>query len=185
MTDHDRHRFENCLKGVTFLGRQRYGINVNDYDDFYKKHKDKLFAYLLRMTCNYHLACDLVQESFTRYLDRYKNNRASRPLLYTIARNAAMDAMRKQKPESTDAGDREDPRKNPEQRMIDRQAFESLLAAIKKLSPPDRELISLVATADLSYREIGCVLNISESNVKVKVHRARTKLREILASGGQ
>ena len=169
---------------VTFAYLIRYEFNVDAYRMFYNENKDRLFAYLLRMTGDYHLACDLVHESFVRYLGRYGNNSDSRPLLYTIAHNAAIDAMRKQKPESLDEGSHEDPQKNPEQQMIDRQAFESMQAAINKLSPPDRELISLVATADLSYREIGNVLNISESNVKVKVHRARTKLREILASGG-
>ena len=158
---------------------------MNDYDGFFRKHKDQLFAYLLRMTGNYHLTCDLVQESFTRYLGRYQDNRASRPLLYTIARNAALDAMRKQKPESSDAGDHEDLRKNPEQRMIDRQAVESMLAAIKKLSPPDRELIALLATETFSYREIGKLLEISEANVKVRVHRARLRLKAILNQGGK
>lgn len=157
---------------------------MNDYDGFYRTHKDQLFAYLFRMTGNYHLACDLVQESFTRYLGRYRDNRFSRPLLYTIARNAALDAIRQRKPESSDEVDHEDPCNNPEQQMMDRQAFDRMLAAIKKLPPSDRELISLVATADLSYREIGSILTISESNVKIKVHRARTKLRAILASGG-
>ena len=158
---------------------------MNDYDGFYRKNKNSLFAYLLRMTGNYHLACDLVQESFVRYLSHYKDSIASRPLLYTIARNAALDTIRKQTRESLDAGDLEDSCKNPEQQMMDRQAFEHMLAAIKKLSRPDRELISLIATGDLSYREIGNVLNISASTIKVKVHRARRKLREILASGGE
>jgi RNA polymerase sigma-70 factor (ECF subfamily) len=54
--------------------------------------------------------------------------------------------------------------------------------AIKRLPPFDRELIALVAGADLSYSQIGKVLNISEANVKVKVHRARIKLKEILAT---
>ena len=67
---------------------------------------------------------------------------------------------------------------------MDRQALEHVLAAIRQLAATDRELISLVATGDLTYREIGNILNLSEGNVKVKVHRARNRLKEILASGG-
>lgn len=159
--------------------------NVSDYGDFYNRNKDRLFAYLLRMTGDYHRACDLVQESFTRYLGRYSNRGLSRPLLYAIARNAALDVIRQQKAESLDDGDHKDPGKNPEQQVMDRQAFDRMLAVIGRLALPDRELISLVATADLTYREIGNVLNISEANVKVKVHRVRTKLREMMGSGGQ
>jgi RNA polymerase sigma-70 factor (ECF subfamily) len=49
----------------------------------------------------------------------------------------------------------------------------------------DRELISLLSGANLSYSEIGKILNISETNVKVKVHRARLRLKEILSNGGK
>jgi len=159
---------------------------VNDHDGFYKNNKDGLFAYLLRMTGDYYLAWDIVQESFVRYLDRYRNNSESRSLLYTIARNAALDAFRKPKTTSYDS-DVHDRLKNnnPEQHIADRQAYESVLKAIQQLQAQDRELIALVAGGDLSYRQIGKVLDISEANVKVKVHRARVRLKEILSSGGK
>lgn len=157
---------------------------MDEYGLFYRKHKGRLYAYLLRMTGEVQLAADLVQESFTRYLGKYGSRDGHKSLLYTIARNAALDALRKHKADPIDADDYEDHGDNPEQQMVDREALDRLLAAIGKLAPPDRELISLVATADLTYREIGAVLNISEANVKVRVHRARTKLREILGSGG-
>ncbi|MBC2710313.1 MAG: sigma-70 family RNA polymerase sigma factor [Desulfosarcina sp.] len=158
---------------------------MDAYSLFYKENRDRLYAYLLRMTGEAQLAADLVQESFVRYLGRYGSRDGSRPLLYTIARNAALDAIRKQKVDGFNADGHEDPGNNPEQQVMDREAFHRMLAAIGQLAPPDRELISLVATADLTYREIGRILNISEANVKVKVHRARTKLREILGSGGK
>ncbi len=158
---------------------------MEEYDVFYTKSKDGLFAYLLKMTGDYHLSCDLVQESFTRYLQRYsKTGESSRSLLYTIARNAAMDAFRKTKNVMFDPEDHTDPQNNPEQQLDDRQSFNRILAAIQQLSIIDRELISLLSGADLSYLEIGGILNISEANVKVRVHRARLRLKEILREGG-
>lgn len=130
------------------------------------------------------MACDLVQESFTRYLKNY-NSINNRTLLYTIARNAALDTIRKQKTELPGTGDYEDQSSNPESQVMERQAFDRILNAIGQLDTPNRELISLVATADLTYREIGSILNISEANVKVRVHRARMKLRKILDSGDE
>lgn len=158
---------------------------MKDHDRFYKENKDNLFAYLYRMTGDYYLAWDLVQESFIRYLNHYKGNNDSRPLLYTIARNAAMDAFRKPKttPYISDIHDK--PTGNPEQQFADRQAYKLLLDAIQQLKQLDRELIALVAGADLSYRQIGLIMDISEANVKVKVHRARLRLKEILSSGGK
>lgn len=140
---------------------------------------------MLRMTGDYHLACDLVQESFVRYLQRYSSNRtASRSLLYTIGRNAAMDVFRKPRTNLYDSEAHGDLKNNPEQRLEDRQAYTRMMDAICKLPALDRELIALVAGGDLSYRQIGKVLKISEANVKVKVHRARLKLKETLAFGG-
>ena len=165
---------------VTFAGRIRYNCDVDTYSLFYTENKERLYAYLLRMTGDTQLAADLVQESFARYLGRYGSREGKRSLLYTIARNGAIDAIRKRKPDRFDASNQADPGNNPEQQVMAREAFNRVQAAIERLASPDRELISLVATADLTYREIGQVLNISEANIKVRVHRARTKLRDIL-----
>ena len=130
------------------------------------------------------MALDLVQESYTRYLGRYGSRENNKALLYTIARNAAVDGFRKQKAIGFDTENCEDSGANPEQQVIDRELFDQMMSAIAKLAPLDKELISLVTTSDLTYQEIGRVLKISEANVKVRIHRARSKLRVILSSGG-
>ena len=144
-----------------------------------------MFAYLLRLTGNYHLSSDLTQESFTRYLSRYGRSGNNGALLYTIARNAALDAMRKRREETLRADDEVSPEGDPERQLIQKQAYNRMIAAIQQLNPIDRELISLLATETFSYREIAKLLDISETNVKVKVHRARLRLKAILNDGGQ
>ena len=131
------------------------------------------------------MALDLVQESFTRYLGRYGRRENNKALLYTIARNAALDGFRRQKATGFDTDNCQDLGADPEQQVIDQEKFNQTMSAIGQLAPLDRELISLVTTTDLTYQEIGRVLKISEANVKVRIHRARTKLREMLASGGE
>ena len=158
---------------------------MNTYSFFYKENKDRLYAYLLRMTGDHQLALDLVQESFTRYLGRYGNREKNKSLLYTIARNAALDVFRRQKITEIDSDSCQDSGDDPEQQVLNQEIFNHTMAAIAKLAPIDRELISLVTASDLTYQEIGRVLKISEANVKVRIHRARTKLRVILASGGE
>ena len=97
-----------------------------------------------------------------------------------LPRNAALDAIRKCKADPGEVDLCQDPGNSPEQQVIDRQRVARLFKAMDQLALQDRELISLVATSDLTYREIADMLNISESNVKVRVHRARLKLREIM-----
>jgi len=57
------------------------------YAGFYRDNKEQIFAYLLRLTDNYHLAGDLTQECFIRYLSRYGRNGNNRALLYTLCCN--------------------------------------------------------------------------------------------------
>lgn len=167
---------------VTFSGSDRY-IRVEDYDDFFRNNRERLFAYLLRFTGDYHLASDLMQEAFTRYLDRYGCSGGKPALLFTIARNAALDAIRKRREDRPDSESDTSPIEDPERQVILKQAVDRILAAIGQLGSDDRELIALLAAETFSYREIADLLGISEGNVKVRVHRARIRLKAILAQG--
>jgi RNA polymerase sigma-70 factor (ECF subfamily) len=51
---------------------------------------------------------------------------------------------------------------------------------MRHLEDEERDLISLAASSGLSYRELGLMTGLSEANVKVKIHRARKKLRTFL-----
>ena len=164
------------MKGLSVLSP------VETYAGFYTANRGRLFAYLLRLTGDYHLSNDLVQESFTRCLARYGRNGSNRALLYTVARNAALDAIRKRRESPLEGDDELSPADSPERQLIDKESCQHMIAAIQKLGPDDRELIALLATESFSYREIGKMLRINEANVKVKVHRARLRLKAILDS---
>ena len=162
--------------------RQTKGIQSTDR--FYQENKERVFGYLVRLTGDFHLSSDLMQETFFRYFSRYKKVGENLALLFTIARNAALDSIRKRR-EETDLGEEIlSSGRNPELQVIEKQEINRMNAAIQKLSPGDREMIALVSARTFSYKEIGEMLNISEANVKVKIHRARLRLREILGNGG-
>jgi RNA polymerase sigma-70 factor (ECF subfamily) len=150
---------------------------------FYQTHKERLFSYLMRMTGDYHLSSDLMQESFTRYLERYGREQDSARLLYTIARNALFDISRKEgrrkspDPEETSAS------YDHERTVMVREEYRQVLAAMERLEAGDRDILALVVSSDLSYKEIAETMGISEANVKVKVHRARQNLKKILTQG--
>lgn len=153
---------------------------MNAYERFYTENKDSLYAFLLRLTGDGNMAADLVQESFARYLSRYGSQDNHTGLLFTIAKNAAFDALRKTPPEPLEDQNLVCPVGDPERQFIQKEAHQTVLAAIQRLNPVERELIALLATERFSYREIGQMLQLSETNVKVRVHRARRKLKEIL-----
>ncbi len=158
---------------------------MDPYDNFYRKNKGRVFSYLLRLTGDYHLSFDFMQESFTRYFSRYRCKNNNCALLYTIARNAALDSIRKRREKTIQEEDEVSPVGDPERQLIEKQEFNRMNAAIQQLNPVDRELIALLTAKTFSYKEIGKLLNISEANVKVKVHRARLRLKAILGKEGQ
>lgn len=56
---------------------------------------------------------------------------------------------------------------------------------MQQLGKIERDVLALVVSCDMSYREIADITNTSEQNVKVRVHRARKKLREIIEKGSE
>jgi RNA polymerase sigma-70 factor (ECF subfamily) len=54
---------------------------------------------------------------------------------------------------------------------------------MQELEPEERDALSLVVSSDLSYREIARITGTSEGNIKVRVHRARVKLKRMLNTG--
>jgi RNA polymerase sigma-70 factor (ECF subfamily) len=61
-----------------------------------------------------------------------------------------------------------------------RDEYRRVLVAMKHLEEDERDLLSLVVSSELPYRELALITGTSEANVKVKIHRARKKLREHL-----
>jgi len=137
----------------------------------------------MRSTGDYYLSGDILQETFTRYLEKYGEERQNPALLYTIARNAVVDSHRKQRYDSPLSDEQEPSANNPETDMMVREDFRRVLAAMQELEPEERDILSLVASSGLPYREIAHISGISEANVKVRIHRARIKLKKMINTG--
>jgi len=137
----------------------------------------------MRRTSDYHLSSDILQESFTRYLEKYGEQDHNAALLYAIARNAVVDGHRKQGRDTQLYDEPEHSQPNPEAHLMVREDYRRVLAAMEVLEPEERDVLSLVVSSDLSYREIARITGTSEGNVKVRVHRGRLKLRKMMATG--
>ena len=156
---------------------------MTNFRAFYKNHQDGLFAYLMRRTGDYYLSGDILQESFTRYLEKYGEEGQNPTLLYTIAKNAVVDGHRRQGRDTVMFDEQDHARHNPESHMMVREDYRRVLAAMQELEQEERDTLSLVVSSGLSYREIARIAGISEANVKVRVHRARVKLKKMIKTG--
>jgi len=154
---------------------------MNRFQQFYTDNGDKLFGYLLRKTGNTHLAADLAQETFTRYLERYRNREQSVALLFTIGRNLFYDHIRKQ----PRAGIKPDEMNNSllskqEEVYIAKQQSLNIMTAMQQLGDEERDILALTVSSSMSYQEIANLRKCTVANVKVTVHRARKKLKQLL-----
>ena len=137
----------------------------------------------MRSSGDYYLSGDILQESFTRYLEKYGDERLNPALLYTIAHNALVDGYRKMGRDTALSELQEPSGHNPETHMMVREDYRQVLAAMQELNQEERNILSLVVSSDLSYREIARIAGTSEANVKVRVHRARVKLKKMMNTG--
>ena len=161
----------------------RYKHSVKTYKTFYLENKDKLFGYLMRLTGNYQLSIDVMQESFTRLLSRYGPKEQSASLLFKIARNLVTDDARKNKKQQHTKNNPQGSNYDPENMLLIKENYRNVLIAMKQLDKMERDILSLTVSSELSYKEIADILGISPANVRIKVHRARIKLRKTLAMG--
>ena len=143
-----------------------------------EEHLDDVHGYLLYLTGDRSAAEEVTAQAYERaYRKRtsYKPRRGSpEAWLFGIARNAALDELRRLKrtgvPEVESAA--------PADHSEDVVLRETVRAALETLEPRERDLLALKYKAGLSNGEIARVLAVSESNVGTRLHRAMEKLRK-------
>lgn len=155
---------------------------MNTFKNFYSRQRQKFFSYLVRRSGNYDLACEIMQESFTRLIEKYSADQFTPKLLFTIGRNLIYDSLRRKKDNSSLSDAKEHSAGDPNHELMVRDEYRRVLAAMKHLEEDERDLISLIVSSDMSYREVADVTGISAANVKVKIHRARKKLRNLMGT---
>lgn len=151
------------------------------FDWLYRSSRDDIYAYVASLLRDAPAAEEVTAAAFERAYrkrNRFDPERGEpRAWLFGIARNAALDELRRrgrQAELTTEPADLEGPSEGAEQN-VRRLAVAD---ALERLEPRERELIALKFFAGLENREIARILAISESNAGTRLHRAMTKLRE-------
>jgi RNA polymerase sigma-70 factor (ECF subfamily) len=155
-----------------------------DFEALYRAARDDVFAYVATLLRDRGAAEDVTAQAFERAFRKSKSYDArrgsERAWLFGIARNAALDELRKRKRTAQLATEPEAAEQAPDEEMDRALRRAAVRAAIAALDPRERELIALKFHAGLDNAEIADVLGVSVSNAGTKLHRALTKLREIL-----
>ncbi len=170
-------------------------------EEHYNAIAPKLTNWLVATGSPYHEACDLVQNTFLKVWkmkeDLRDNDAAVSGLVFTIARNLRKNLARDNArltfvPEIRDPGDSESGEPTVPSDSLAVQPSggmpsdidylrRRLTEAFLKLPPILREAYTLFQIGELSVREVAAQTGVSENLVKVRVHRAKEKLKVLLA----
>jgi RNA polymerase sigma factor (sigma-70 family) len=155
-----------------------------DFDALYRAARDDVFAYVATLLRDRGAAEDVTALAFERAFSRrakFDARRGSeRAWLFGIARNAALDELRKRRRSAALAAEPVSEAPAPEDEAdlaLRRAAVRTALAA---LPAREREVIALKFHAGLDNAELAAVLGISVSNAGTRLHRALTTQREVL-----
>lgn len=132
---------------------------------------------------------DCAQEAFLaayRNLWRYSPAHTFRAWIYAIARNKAIDHIRKRKKEVPLTFDEGivDQYPGPEEAWLAKEQAINVQEILEELPEHYRQALYLRYQQELSYDEISMVLNIPLSSVKTHLHRGKEKLRQIMERRG-
>ncbi len=149
----------------------------------FDRYHTKLYNFFLRLTHDASLSEDLVQNVFERIIKYRKSYRGDAPFkawMYQIARNVRTDHYRLNKikvDDSVKPGHLNLWTNTHHEVMEQQERNKELTQAIMKLKPEYREVLWLGWFEKMNYSEVGEIMGISVSNVKVRMHRAIKQLR--------
>jgi RNA polymerase sigma-70 factor (ECF subfamily) len=161
--------------------QQAYTVLVNRYQNY-------VFTLAQRMIKNREDAEEVAQDAFIKaykFLVNFRGESKFSTWLYTIVHNSCITFLRKKKVEihSLDNGALFERADNIESGMrantVEQKSRQAMVnEAIAMLSADDAQIITLFYKAEQSLEETAQVLGIEVNAAKVRLHRARTRLKE-------
>ncbi len=186
MTDRLKRRSVGVIETLPAAAPRNPESAWTRFEELYRSSRADVYAYVATLLRDHAAAEDVTALAFERAYRRRRTfdrrRGEERAWLFGIARNAALDELRRRRRQATLAVDPVDTISAQEGAAEDhanialrRTAVRSALAA---LPPRDREIIALKFHGGLSNDELARVLGVTPSNAGTLLHRAMEKLRK-------
>jgi RNA polymerase sigma factor (sigma-70 family) len=157
-------------------------MTERDYNQCVNQYADNVYRFIVKNLRHEEDARDIVQTAFEKL---WRNREAvdsdkSKSYLFTVAYNQMIDHIRKNKRIQLKDEFTEDGR--VQQANSNNQLKKTLMEALNRLNETQKSLVMLKDYEGYSYEEIGEIMGLNSSQVKVYLHRARLTLKEYLVS---
>jgi RNA polymerase sigma factor (sigma-70 family) len=154
-------------------------MTEREYNDCVKMYADNVYRFILKNLRHEEDARDVVQTAFEKMWRNRDDVDAQKckSYLFTVAYHQMIDHIRKVKRIQLRDEFKEEARvENKEANNLKK----ILNDALSRLNETQRSLVMLKDYEGYSYEEIGQIMNLNASQVKVYLHRARVQLKEYL-----
>lgn len=163
------------------------GGDTNAFSYLVTKYQDVVFSIALKVLKNREEAEEIAQETFIkafRSIHSFRGKSKFSTWLYSIAYNTCITSVRKKKFPTTSID--QVPLNEEEEEwdsfdLSEEERSKILEMSLKQLPPDEYTMVILYYYEDQSIEDISRVTGLSESNVKVKLHRTRKKLHLIMS----
>ena len=156
-------------------------MTVREYNTTVNEHADNVYRFILKNLRDEEMAQDVVQDAFLKMWEKASDItfEKAKSYLYTTAYHTMIDMIRKRGRE-TGMEDIHENMHSYEHGYSD--AMEILDEAVKRLPEVQRSALILRDYEGYSYQEIGDILDLNESQVKVYIYRARVALKKYIGN---
>lgn len=158
---------------------------MQDIEKIYEEYFQTVNKYLFCLTHNNDISEELTQETFYRAVKKintYKGECKMSVWLCQIAKNVWYDECRKNRKFKNISEDNLlniEEKNTLEEKVISEDERISLYKKMQKLDEKTREVMYLRITGELSFKEIGIILNKTENWARVTFYRGKNKLKEV------
>lgn len=145
----------------------------------YIKLKKPIFILSLSLVNDYHMAEDMMQETFIKVInnnEKFSKGSNAKAWIYTIARNTSLNYLKTRKNEVLKEEIITQDNKNSCEEVLSSMEF---LRMIEPLNLEEKQIVALRLSCNLGYFQISKILNISVVNLRKKYSRAIKKLKNI------
>ena len=169
----------NVINLDTWLTRLREKDN-EALEHLYLELKRPIFIFILSIVKDYHIAEDILQETFIKVItnsESYEKGSNAKAWIFSIARNISLNQIKSRKREEL----KEDIIKEDSTLFTEEvESAMEFLRLIEPLESEEREIVALKLSAGLGHKQIAETLNISVINSRAKYSRAIKKLKNII-----
>lgn len=173
------------VKNDSFYINEVKNGNINAFESLVERHKDMIFTIILRIVRIREEAEEIAQDTFLKAfqsITSFEGKSEFSTWLYKIAYNLSISHKRKKKYKSVEidenliSNNTDFETYNDFIKLEESEKNKILQKAVNSLSGDDALIITLYYIQELSINEIQEITNLSQSNIKIKLFRARKQL---------